>query len=41
MTQMMAIKFYKSLFSLAEKDIELVKDLIEVDPITATQSIID
>jgi hypothetical protein len=35
MTQMMALKFYKSLFSIAEKDKDMIGDMIEVDPIFA------
>jgi hypothetical protein len=41
MTQMMALKFYKSLFSIAEKDKEIIGDMIEVDPILACQRILD
>lgn len=32
---MMALKFYKSLFSIGEKEKDILGDMIEVDPVFA------
>ena len=38
---MMALKFYKSLFSLLDKDQELMQELIIVDPVKSCANILE
>ena len=39
-TQLMALKFYKALFSLLDKDQELMQELIIVDPVKSCGNIL-
>ncbi len=41
LTQLMALKFYKSLYTLLERDQELMHELIIVDPIKACFNILE
>jgi len=40
MTRMMALKFYKSLFTLIEKDVDLLEFMVGEDPIKACSGIL-